>query len=320
MTFSAPSISFGAFGVHAFGDDLEEVFKTLEKHNVKELDTANIYPDSEETLGKVEAPKRFVISTKAPGFAPGSLTKQSVLEGMEKSLKQLGVESVDIYYLHAPDPTVPIEETLEAITELYNAGKFKRFGVSNFKAEDVQKIYDIQSAKKAVLPTVFQGNYNAVSRHIETSLFPVLRKLGITFYAYSPIAGGFLVKDADQVRAKSASGRFGSEASTGEMYKVMYAKETLLDALDEWGHIAKAAGVSKAALAYRWIAYHSALKAEHGDVIIVGASKLTQLEESLTAIEAGPLDAESAKKIDAIWIKIEKDAPLDNYNSFAALS
>jgi aflatoxin B1 aldehyde reductase len=190
-----------------------------------------------------------------------------------------------------------LKETLEAITELYNAGKFKRFGVSNFKAEDVQKIYDIQSAKKAVLPTVFQGNYNAVSRHIETSLFPVLRKLGITFYAYSPIAGGFLVKDADQVRAKSASGRFGSDAryvsstssfletlkatddppsfiselldstadcsdSAGEMYKVMYAKETLLDALDEWGHIAKAAGVSKAALAYRWIAYHSALKAE----------------------------------------------------------
>lgn len=172
------------------------------------------------------------------------------------------MSNVDIYYLHAPDPSVPIEETLEAIREVYAAGKFKRFGVSNFLPDDVQKIYDIQASHKSVLPTVFQGNYNAVSRHIESNLFPLLRKLGISFYAYSPIAGGFLVKDPVKLRANENLGaRFGSEANTpvGEMYQSMYSKESIIKALEEWVEIAKSAGISQAALSYRWIAFHSAL-------------------------------------------------------------
>jgi len=81
--------------------------------------------------------------------------------------------------------------------------------------------------------------------------------------------------------------------------------------------IASDAGVSKAALAYRWTTFHSVLKKEHGDALIIGASKLAQLEETLLAIEAGPLEEEIAKRVDAIWKKIEHEAPLDNWNSFA---
>lgn len=81
--------------------------------------------------------------------------------------------------------------------------------------------------------------------------------------------------------------------------------------------IANDAGVSKAALAYRWIAFHSALKKEHGDALIIGASKVSQVEETLLAIEAGPLDNDIAKRVDAIWKTVENEAPLDNYHSFA---
>jgi aflatoxin B1 aldehyde reductase len=91
-----------------------------------------------------------------------------------------------------------------AINEMHAAGKFKRFGLSNFEAKDVEFIYDYQSANQGVLPTVFQGNYNAVSRPIESTLFPTLRKLGISFHAYSPIAGGFLVRSADQFQEGKA--------------------------------------------------------------------------------------------------------------------
>jgi aflatoxin B1 aldehyde reductase len=103
------------------------------------------------------------------------------------------------------------------------------------------------------------------------------------------------------------------------MYTTMYGKESLYQALDEWAEIAKDAGISKAALAYRWIAYHSALKRESGDAIILGASKVGQLEESLEAIERGPLDEKTVERVDAIWTKVEHEAPLDNYNSFASL-
>jgi len=193
-----------------------------------------------------------------------------------------------------------------------------QFGLSNFKAADVQKVYDIQSSAGSVLPSVFQGNYNAVSRHIETDLFPLLRKLKMSFYAYSPIAGGFLVKSAAQVRTNDSDGRFGPNSRVGAMYSTMYGKESLLEALDEWEHIANDAGISKAALAYRWITYHSALNKTSGDGVIVGASKVAQLEETLKVIEDGPLDEKTAARIEDIWKKVEHEAPLDNYNSFSA--
>ena len=98
------------------------------------------------------------------------------------------------------------------------------------------------------------------------------------------------------------------------MYNVLYGKESMYQALDEWGEIAKDAGISKAALSYRWIAYHSALKKEHGDGIIIGASRVSQLEETLKAIEAGPLDVNVAKRASDIWEKVKVDAPRDNWD------
>jgi aflatoxin B1 aldehyde reductase len=100
------------------------------------------------------------------------------------------------------------------------------------------------------------------------------------------------------------------------MYSSMYMKESLLDALDEWELIAKDAGITKAAVAYRWITYHSALKKENGDAVILGATKISQLEETLENIEGGPLDEKTAGRVDDIWNKVEHEAPLDNYNSY----
>ncbi|KAH7407320.1 NADP-dependent oxidoreductase domain-containing protein [Cadophora sp. MPI-SDFR-AT-0126] len=316
----APKIVFGAAGVAAFSSEqLSEIFDILDKHNVKEIDTARIYGPSEGVLANAGAPKRFTIDTKAVGFAPGSMTKQGIIESIETSFNELKVDQVDIFYLHSPDPNTPIEETLAGLQEVYAAGKFKRFGISNFRPADVQKIYDIQAAAKSVLPSVFQGNYSAVSRHIESDLFPLLRKLKISFYAYSPIAGGFLVKDAKSLREQQVGGRWGKDSPIGDMYSKMYTKDSMLNALDEWEAIAKDADIPKASLAYRWIAYHSALKAAEGDAIIIGASRPSQVEDTCSYIEQGPLDAKIAERASALWKNIEKDAPIDNWNSHASL-
>ncbi|CZR52810.1 related to aldehyde reductase (GliO) [Phialocephala subalpina] len=317
MANSGAKIVFGTAAIASFETETsKQMLEICEKHGVKELDTAFIYGGSEVALNKLGATKKFIIQTKAP--LGNKLTKETVLDGMKTSLENLGMDKVDIYYLHSPDPTTPIEETLSAIQELYAAGKFERFGLSNFRTEDVQKIYDIQAAAGSVLPSVFQGNYNAVSRHIEEDLFPLLHKLKISFYAYSPIAGGFLVKNSAQLRVKDDPGRFGTSSRVGEMYTTMYGKESLFQAVDEWADIAKDAGISKAALAYRWITYHSALKKANGDAVIVGASKAAQLEETLKAVEDGPLEDSIAKRASGIWAKVKDEAPLDNYHSFMA--
>jgi aflatoxin B1 aldehyde reductase len=159
---------------------LLEVYDALEKAGVRKIDTAHIYGASEELLGQSGGSKRFDIDTKAPGgIIPGSMTAQGVVDFAHRSKKLLDVEQVDVYYLHAPDPAVAIEETLKGINEVYKEGWFRRFGLSNFLADDVQKIYEICEMEGYPLPSVYQGDYSAIARKQEELLLPTLRKLGM---------------------------------------------------------------------------------------------------------------------------------------------
>lgn len=308
------------FGTGAVGNNepfiseeyLNKIFSTLEAHKVTTLDTAQLYGNSEQRLGELHAGDRFTIDTKwLGGWNAGWATKDNIVSSAKESLKKLGVKQVDVFYLHSPDPDTPLEQTLEGVNEVYKTGAFKRFGLSNYTADAVQKAYDIAKERGWVLPTVYQGNYNPVARKQETVLFPTLRKLGIAFYAYSPLAGGFLTKTAQQVR--DGAGRF-NEQVIGGMYRQLYARPTLLDALDKWAQIADAENVSRAELAYRWVAYHSPLKPEQGDALIIGASSVEQLEQTLTGIEKGPLSDKAVKAIDQVWEQVKDEAPLDNFN------
>jgi aflatoxin B1 aldehyde reductase len=198
------------------------------------------------------------------------------------------------------------------LNEVYKSGAFSRFGVSNFKAEDVQRLYDYSKEHNYVLPSVYQGNYSAVARLQETVLFPVLRKLNIAFYAYSPIAGGFLTKTKQDFL--DGKGRFNASHSVGSMYRELYGKDSYLEALGKWEALATDAGLERAEVAYRWVAWNSPLKKEFGDAIIIGASNLSQLEKTLGWLKKGPLDEKTASAIDDVWKTIEHDAPLDNYH------
>ncbi|KAK4495015.1 hypothetical protein PRZ48_013342 [Zasmidium cellare] len=309
VVFGTANINPG-YGIGSV-EAVQQAFDILEKGGCKVVDTARLYGDSEKILGEAGAGKRFTVDTKARGgFNPEGSTKTNVLDDFKASKDFLGT-NVDVYYLHAPDAKTPLDETLSAVNEIYKSGFFKRFGLSNFKAEDVQKVYDHSKAKGYVLPTVYQGNYSAVARKQEELLFPTLRKLGIAFYAYSPLAGGFLTKTRQQI--EEGAGRF-SESALGGMYRNMYSRPRLLDALSEWRSIAEDEGITNADLAYRWVKYNSPLKPEHGDAIIIGASSLQQLQQTLDSINGGALSAKAVSRIDEIWKKIADEAPLDNYH------
>jgi len=264
-------------------------------------------------LHEVGAPNEFIIHTKANSWIPGSMTKEGVIQHCKDSFNDLGVNQVETYFLHSPEPKTPISETLEGIQQLFKEGKFKYFGLSNFKPQQVQEVYDIASSKGYVLPTVFQGNYNPMARLTEDELFPLLRKLNIRFYAYSPIAGGFLVRTPEQIK-EAKEGRVDKSSPIGQMYHDMYARPALLEGLEDWEKIAQKAGITKAALAIRWVAWNSILDHKHGDGIIFGASSIKQLKETLDALNAGPLDKHTVDSINQFWQKIKHEAPLDNYS------
>ncbi|KAL9117225.1 MAG: hypothetical protein Q9187_006242 [Circinaria calcarea] len=306
-------VIYGAAFLGRFSDEEKKAtLDVLEQYRVKDLDTAASYPGSEKVLGELGAPAKFVIHTKAPGRAPGSLKKESVLAAAEKSFTKLGVKTIESYFLHAPDTDTPIEETLDAIQEVYKSGKFKHFGLSNYQPEDVQRIYDYASSKGYVLPSVYQGNYNPVSRLNEVELFPLLRKLKMSFYAYSPLAGGFLVKTPEFMAAGN-QGRWDKSVPYGALYHKLYNKPSMLEALTQWEAISKQSGIAKAALAYRWVAFNSQLTAKYGDGIIIGASRLAQLEETLKWLEDGPLDSNVTQQIEKVWDAVKDEAPFDNY-------
>ncbi|KAF5575610.1 aldehyde reductase [Fusarium pseudocircinatum] len=279
---------------------------------VKEIDSAQAYGDSELVLGDNGAPKKFEVSTKLPVIMdPGSYRRDEVVTRTQKSLERLRVDQVDILYLHSPDPSIPIEETLAGIQGLYLAGAFRRFGLSNYTTDEVRKIHDLQRAKGWVLPIVYQGNYNPVARTYEQDLIPTLRELGIAFYAYSPAAGGFLAKSKEQVLA--GVGRFAKDGGLlSDLYNTLYSRPSLLDALPTWQGIARDAGCSPYDLAIRWVAFNSVLKPDYGDAVIIGPSNVERLQWTLDGVGKGPLADEIVQRIDTLWDSVKHEAPKDN--------
>jgi aflatoxin B1 aldehyde reductase len=260
---------------------------------------------------------RFIIDTKNyGGWRPGqSLKRENLIKAATESLERLKTKQVDIYYIHGPDDSIPPSEWVPVIDELHKKGLFKRFGLSNYSAKQVREVYDYSKANGYVLPTVYQGNYSPVARKLEFDLFPTLRELGLSFYAYSPLAGGFLTKSRKALEEGAGSGRF-VEGALGNMYNEMYIKPAYLEVLDKWEELATKEGVSKVELAYRWVSYHSPLKADLGDGLILGASKVEQISNSIEGLNKGPLSSSAAEAVDDLWKTLEHEAPLDNFHWF----
>uniref|UniRef100_A0A8B9EYE8 Aldo-keto reductase family 7 like (gene/pseudogene) n=1 Tax=Anser cygnoides TaxID=8845 RepID=A0A8B9EYE8_ANSCY len=129
------------------------------------------------------------VATKANPWDGKTLKPESVRSQLDESLRRLKRTSVELFYLHAPDHGTPVEETLRACNELHKEGKFKELGLSNYAAWEVAEICTICKYNNWLMPTVYQGMYNATTRQVETELFPCLRHYGLRFYAYNPLAG-----------------------------------------------------------------------------------------------------------------------------------
>lgn len=192
------TMSFGLdTGEWSSDDKVKKGLVLLKDQGVRNVDTAQVYGKgaSESCIGRVAAVNDFTIDTKwAGGWAETPwASEKTIIETAKQSLERLQTAQVNVFYLHSPDNDTPYEETLKGVDRAYRNGWLKRFGISNFTPDETRQVIEICQSNGYVMPSVFQGSYSAAARKAEDELIPLLRDHGIAFYAYSPIAGGFLV-------------------------------------------------------------------------------------------------------------------------------
>lgn len=298
------------FGQQTMDQDAEEMVKIALENGVKELDTAYVYNEgeSERILGRIlenTDSSSYKIATKVNPRVTGKLDRAAILAQFEESLKRLQTENVDVLYLHFPDSIVSLEEILETCNELHKQGKFKELGVSNYPASMVAETCELAKEKGWIAPTVYEGVYNVLSRNAEGELFETIRKYGIRYTAYNPLAGGLLSGKYTSVEDAPKDGRFVARAG----YKQRYWKESFFKAADILRKACCEAEIPMAEASLRWLSYHSQMDALMGDGIIIGASKISQLIQNIEAVKKGPLPEKTAKIFDSAWEACREDAP-----------
>ena len=273
-----------------YGGTVEDEAATACIHRAFELgvnffDTANIYRhgEAEQVVGRaLRGIDRddYVLATKVyfpMGDGPNDrgLSRKHITEQCERSLERLGVDYVDLYQCHRPDPETPLEETLRALDDLVRQGKVLYVGVSEWSAELLDEARRIQ-AERGFDPIVSnQPQYSMLYRAIEADVMPLSERLGIGQIVWSPIAQGVLTgkyRPGDE----PPEGSRATGPNAGFMRAFM--RDDVLEAVQRLRPIADALGVSMAQLAIAWV-----LRAGNVSSAIIGASRPAQVEENVAA-------------------------------------
>ena len=298
------------FGPQVFAEDSETMVRHFLESGHEEIDAAYVYNkgETERILGDVlEHPDTAVasVATKVNPRITGKLDEASIADQLEESLRRLRKESVDLLYLHFPDPSTALEETLEACSKLHDRGLFRELGLSNYPAWQVVDAWHICRARGWPEPKVYQGLYNGLSRQVEDELFPSLRHCGMRFYAYNPLAGGILAGKYTNFSADPEPGRFTVRPN----YRDRYWKESFFAAMHALNEACQAEGITLVEAAFRWLAFHSSLDADKGDGIVIGTSSLDQLDQNLGAVQAGALPESIVLAFEDAWVVAKPDSP-----------
>lgn len=311
------NVSRASFGTMTFGSQTDQatasqmIDRCLDA-SVNFLDTANMYNlgRAEEILGQALQGRRnrVVLASKVRhkmGEAPddAGLSKPAIHKAIEASLRRLRTDYLDIYYLHQPDHDVPIEESLAAMDELVRAGKVRYPAVSNYAAWQVCEIHWLAEEKGYRPPYVSQPMYNLLARGIEEEYLPFCKKFGVSVIAYNPLAGGLLSGKHSRDRGPLEGTRFDGN----KLYLDRYWHPDYFAAVDELKTVAREAGRTLVELSLAWV-----LSRPQVDSVILGASRLDQLEENLKACEGARLEDSTLARCDEIWKRLRGVTPKYN--------
>ncbi len=300
------SMSPLTLGSMDFGEKVDEteaarIFDRALEAGINAVDTANCYTatHSEEIVGRLLASRRdeLVLSTK---FAvpldddepnSGGTSRYTVIKECEASLRRLGTDHIDIYYVHRPFGRTAIDETLRALDDLVRAGKVRYIGTSGFAAW--QHVEALWAAKELGLnrPVVEQASYHPLDRRAESELVPALQSFGSGLTVWSPLAGGLLTgKYLDDAVPAGADVRL----TAGNAWGDKHLSPTAHAAVDALRDVAHRAGTSLTALSLAWTMARPGVTS-----LVLGARTVEQLTQQLEAVEL-ELDEGTLAAVDAV--------------------
>jgi L-glyceraldehyde 3-phosphate reductase len=300
-----PAVSLGLwnnFGSDRSIDTQRAILRRAFDLGVTHFDLANNYGppagSAESNFGRIFAddfrPLRdeIVISTKAgyqmwdgPYGEWGS--RKSLLSSLDQSLNRMGLDYVDIFYSHRPDPETPIEETMGALATAVASGRAMYVGISNYNTEQTISAHRALAEHKIPL-LIHQPRFNMFDRHVETTgLLPALDELGMGSIVFSPLAQGLLTDrylNGIPADSRAAEGRWLNSNNISEQYL------TRVNALNE---IAAGRGQSLAQLALTWVLRHPQVTSA-----LIGASSVAQLENNISALNGPALTVDEIAAIE----------------------
>lgn len=263
------------------------------------IDTADIYANgvSEQITGRLIRDKRqgLVLATKVAGPMGGGpndlgLSRKHVLDAVDASLRRLGTDYIDLYQVHAYDPTTPLDETLRALDDCVRAGKVRYTGCSNYSAWQLMKANALARELGTARYDCLQPQYSLVCRFIEREHLPLCIEEGIGVIPWSPLGGGLLTGKMGKGRAAPE----GSRASVDSMNRERFSSERNLEIADVVAEVAGALGATASQVALAWV-----LRQEGVTSPIFGARSLSQLEDNLGAADLA-LDEESVERLERV--------------------
>jgi aryl-alcohol dehydrogenase-like predicted oxidoreductase len=296
-------VSALCFGTMSFGTDADEagsaaLFAHCREHGINFFDCADIYGGgrSEEILGRLmrDCRDELVVTSKAY-FPAGSdvnaagASRRHIRDSVEGSLRRLGTDRIDIYFVHRFDDRTPLEETLRALEDLARQGKILYPGVSNFAAWQVEKALGIAAVNRWTPVHVLQPMYNLLKRQAEAEILPMAAAENLGVIPYSPLGGG-LLSGKYGVGRKPETGRLTQH----KIYRTRYGAEVNYEVADRFTAFARERGYEPATLAVAWVGSHPAVTAP-----IIGARNVEQLRSSLASAEF-PMTPELRAEISAL--------------------
>jgi aryl-alcohol dehydrogenase-like predicted oxidoreductase len=274
------------------------------------IDVADVYPvpaasatwgRTEEIVGKWlqgRGRSAFVVATKCVGrvgFAANDEggSRKHVIEACEASLRRLRTDRIDLYYLHHSDLKAPIEETLEALDRLVQAGKIHYIALSNFEAWQVGLAMGIAGERRLARVTALQPRYNLLNRSYERDLLPLARAAGLGVIPYNPLGAGMLTGKYRRGMEPPAESRF-AQGEYGVVYRGRYWNDAMFGVAEAVVETAREEGCTPAQLALAWLLAQDGVTSP-----IVGASRPEQLDDSVKAVDLKPSEA-TLKKLDEV--------------------